>query len=136
MTPSPKPKGNALYGNEIVDGGIESGTVAMPTIDDGNGAWRKHGKIFRANIVLADEGKGGNSFALSDSCTIERYYRVADRYESKRASALYICFSNESGKVGNKQIKDLTIVLFIVLLIFLTGYSNSFYPVTSPSATN
>ena len=55
------------------------GYDAIAHIDDDNGAWRKHGKIFRANIVLADEGIQGNSFSLSDSCTIERYYRVADR---------------------------------------------------------
>lgn len=42
-------------------------------------AWRRHGKLFRANLVLNDEQNGGNSFSLSDSCTIERYYRVADR---------------------------------------------------------
>lgn len=43
--------------------------------------WRNHGKSFRANIVLADEETDGDKFALSDCCAIERYYRVADRYE-------------------------------------------------------
>jgi hypothetical protein len=46
-------------------------------IDDD--AWRKHGKVFRANLVLADDANGGNSFALSENCSITRYYRVADR---------------------------------------------------------
>ena len=69
----------------------------MPTMDDGNGTWRMHGKLFRANIVLTDEINGGNAFALSNSCAIERYYRVADRYERNRyfdlnTSLVYICF--------------------------------------------
>lgn len=42
-------------------------------------AWRKYGKKFRANLILADDTNGGNSFTLSESCSIERYYRVADR---------------------------------------------------------
>jgi hypothetical protein len=46
---------------------------------DAEEAWRRYGKLFRANLVLNDEQNGGNSFSLSDSCTIERYYRVADR---------------------------------------------------------
>jgi hypothetical protein len=41
--------------------------------------WRKYGKLLRANLVLNDEQNGGNSFTLNDSCTIDRYYRVADR---------------------------------------------------------
>jgi hypothetical protein len=67
VTPSPPSKGSP---------GVYD---AIANIDDDNGAWRKHGKLFRANIVLTDEGIEGNSFSLSDSCTIERYYRVADR---------------------------------------------------------
>jgi hypothetical protein len=42
-------------------------------------AWRKHGKAYRAQIVLQDEQKGGNSFVLSNECSIDRYYRVAEK---------------------------------------------------------
>jgi hypothetical protein len=45
-------------------------------------SWRKHGKRFRANLVLEDDAQGENVFTLSESCTIERYYRVADRVRS------------------------------------------------------
>jgi hypothetical protein len=41
--------------------------------------WRKHGKVFRAKLVLEDEDKGGNAFTLSQDCGIERYYKVAER---------------------------------------------------------
>jgi hypothetical protein len=47
--------------------------------DDDGGAWRKHGKKLRANLVLADVANGGNTISLSASCPIDRYYRVADR---------------------------------------------------------
>ena len=53
----------------------------MTAVEEVDKGWRTYGKMFRANIVLADESNGGNIFALSDSCSIERYYRVADRYE-------------------------------------------------------
>jgi hypothetical protein len=51
----------------------ESGS--MSSLD----AWRKFGKKFRANLILADDANGGNAFTLSETCSIERYYRVADR---------------------------------------------------------
>lgn len=41
--------------------------------------WRKHGKQFRAHIVWEDERVGGNGFKLSNDCSIERYYKVAER---------------------------------------------------------
>lgn len=41
--------------------------------------WRKHGKRYRAHLVLEDEEKGGNAFELSNDCSIERYYKVAER---------------------------------------------------------
>ena len=42
-------------------------------------SWRKYGKLYRAQITLEDEQKGGNSFVLSNQCSIDRYYRVAER---------------------------------------------------------
>ena len=53
----------------------------MTSVEEVDEGWRTYGKMFRANIVSADESNGGNIFTLSDSCAIERYYRVADRYE-------------------------------------------------------
>ena len=41
--------------------------------------WRKHGKLFRARLVLNDEDKDGNAFQVSNHCSIERYYKVAER---------------------------------------------------------
>ena len=42
-------------------------------------AWRKHGKLYRANLIMEDEESGGNTFVLSSNCGIERYYQVAER---------------------------------------------------------
>ena len=33
----------------------------------------------QGQITLEDEQKGGNSFVLSNQCSIDRYYRVAER---------------------------------------------------------
>lgn len=41
--------------------------------------WRARGKVYRAQIVLEDEQKGGNAFVLSNQCSIDRYYRVAEK---------------------------------------------------------
>ncbi|KAL3912970.1 MAG: hypothetical protein SGILL_006677, partial [Bacillariaceae sp.] len=76
-------------------------------------SWRKHGKKFRANLVLADDAQGDNVFTLSESCTIERYYRVADRVLqqflssdiSKRDGMV------ESYLIGNRLFKFLSVVL-------------------------
>lgn len=46
---------------------------------EGLEAWRKHGKIFRATLIMADEESGGNTFVLSNQCSIEKYYDVAER---------------------------------------------------------
>ena len=76
ITPSPNSRWGPL--NEKVD---SSQILNNPELSfaEGDGEWRAHGKIFRSNIILDDEESGGNMFALSDSCAIERYYRVADR---------------------------------------------------------
>ena len=41
--------------------------------------WRKHGKRVRAMLLLEDEEKGGSTFQLTNTCSIQRYYRVAER---------------------------------------------------------
>mmetsp|Transcript_15778 Transcript_15778/g.18044 ORF Transcript_15778/g.18044 Transcript_15778/m.18044 type:complete len:624 (-) Transcript_15778:73-1944(-) len=85
----------------------------VANIDDDNGAWRKHGQLVRANIVLTDEENEGNSFALSDSCTIERYYHVADRVLEQFLSS-NISERNkliESYLIGNRLFKFLSVVL-------------------------
>jgi len=105
VTPSPKSESNASDGT--------SDTRLMPTMDDGSGAWRMHGKLFRANIVRTDEINGGNAFALSNSCSIERYYRVADRVLEQFLSS-NIAERNElieSYLIGNRLFKFLSIVL-------------------------
>ncbi len=76
ITPSPNSRGSLL--NEKVDFSQILNDPGM-SFAEGDGEWRKHGKIFRSNIISDDEESGGNMFALSDSCAIERYYRVADR---------------------------------------------------------
>jgi len=112
VTPSPKSKGG-LRENERADDKQKLGTGIISFVEADNGIWRKHGKFFRANIVLADEGNGGNVFALSDSCAIERYYRVADRVLEQFLSS-NIAERNElieSYLVGNRLFKFLSVVL-------------------------
>ena len=87
ITPSPNSRGS--LSNEKVDSSQKTDDAEIP-FAEGDGTWRKHGKLFRSNIVLADEETGGNMFALSDSCAIERYYRVADRYELRLLVSLCV----------------------------------------------
>ena len=70
VTPSPVSEGKQANTNS---------TDSRSIIEEGDNEWRKHGQLFRANIVSSDESDSSNIFSLSDSCTIERYYRVADR---------------------------------------------------------
>jgi hypothetical protein len=55
---------------------------------EGHEAWRKHGKIFRATLIMADEESGGNTFLLSNQCSIEKYYDVAERVRNFSFNAL------------------------------------------------
>ncbi|KAL3906415.1 MAG: hypothetical protein SGILL_009280, partial [Bacillariaceae sp.] len=76
-------------------------------------AWRKHGKKFRANLVLADDAQGDGAFTLNESCTIERYYRVADRVLQQFLAS---DISNRDGMIesyliGNRLFKFLSISL-------------------------
>ena len=54
-------------------------TQMQPAKKDLAEVWRSHGKVFRANLVVHDEAKGGNIFTLSNNCSIDRYYKVAGR---------------------------------------------------------
>eukprot|EP00535_Pseudo-nitzschia_heimii_P008380 CAMPEP_0197189184 /NCGR_PEP_ID=MMETSP1423-20130617/19300_1 /TAXON_ID=476441 /ORGANISM="Pseudo-nitzschia heimii, Strain UNC1101" /LENGTH=479 /DNA_ID=CAMNT_0042641233 /DNA_START=410 /DNA_END=1846 /DNA_ORIENTATION=+ len=85
----------------------------MTAVEEVDKGWRRYGKMFRANIVLADESNGGNIFALSDSCSIERYYRVADRVLEQFLSS-NIAERNELIEcylIGNRLFKFLSVVL-------------------------
>jgi len=42
-------------------------------------AWRKPGRVFRARLLKQDEEEGGNHFVLSPTCSIRKYFDVADR---------------------------------------------------------
>lgn len=71
--------------------------------------WRKHGKLFRARLVLEDEDKGGNAFTLSNDCSIERYYKVAERV--RFLLLFYLEDMNECWKGG-----------FVLILYFLSHF--------------
>ena len=76
-----------ISNDDVVDGEIEQmqkktlSSVAKASAEstrDGEG-WRKHGKLYRAKLIMEDEESGGNTFVLSNKCNIERYYNVAER---------------------------------------------------------
>jgi hypothetical protein len=80
-TPPPRPpRPPPAPGLQYVES-ADTNSVMTPTSlsSDPNEVWRKHGKVFRAELVVKDEEKGGNTFALSNSCSIERYYKVSER---------------------------------------------------------
>mmetsp|Transcript_32633 Transcript_32633/g.76925 ORF Transcript_32633/g.76925 Transcript_32633/m.76925 type:complete len:601 (-) Transcript_32633:238-2040(-) len=109
VSPSPKSQRNAC------DRKLETCTTRTTddAINDGSESWRNHGKMFRANVLIADERNGGNAFTLSDTCSIERYYRVADRVFEQFLSS-NIAERNElieSYLVGNRLFKFLSVVL-------------------------
>lgn len=78
VSPQAENNGSADSRSAIPAAASNVGTRKKETTKDSE-AWRKSGKAFRANLVLEDEEKGGNSFQLSKDCSIERYYRVAER---------------------------------------------------------
>jgi hypothetical protein len=41
--------------------------------------WRKRGEQLRALVLEQDESNGAQTFVLSSSCPIQRYYQVADK---------------------------------------------------------
>ena len=41
--------------------------------------WRKRGEQVRAELMKQDESNGAQTFILSSSCPIQRYYEVADK---------------------------------------------------------
>ena len=63
-------------------GAGSSSNSIMNTADyDGSSqdAWRKPGRVFRARLLKQDEEEGGNHFVLSPTCSIRKYFDVADR---------------------------------------------------------
>jgi hypothetical protein len=40
-------------------------------------AWRKHGKLHRAKLLVQDEEVVASSFELSPTCNVEKYYEIA-----------------------------------------------------------
>lgn len=112
VTPSPSWRDNRRV-DERAKTSQNLDAAAVPFIEEDNETWREHGKLFRANIVEADESNGGDVFAISDSCAIQRYYRVADRVLEKFLSS-NIAERNELIKsylVGNRLFKFLSVVL-------------------------
>ena len=41
--------------------------------------WRKRGEEVRAALIKQDEANGAQTFILSSTCPIQRYYEVADK---------------------------------------------------------
>jgi hypothetical protein len=83
-TPSQEDDDNSILdstADEVLGLGMDDEKVeeASPTSVQSSESWRKHGKMYRAELVLLDEEKGGNTFVLSNNCSIDRYYRVAER---------------------------------------------------------
>jgi hypothetical protein len=93
VTPSPPAKNNHHSfdsANNISFGASMDDSVTTAPSLESTEAWRKHGKVFRAKLALVDEEKGGNTFVLSDNCSIDRYYRVAERVSQVPLLFLYI----------------------------------------------
>ena len=107
VSPSPKAKGRHLNVNE----GPSRTTDGAQVEDDET--WRNHGRLFRSKILTDDEASG-NMFALSDSCAIERYYRVADRYEYNTSTSLFMCFK----RVWKKHFDDSNLPLSPLRRVF------------------
>ena len=41
--------------------------------------WRRRGEQLRASLMKQDESNGAQTFILSSSCPVQRYYEVADK---------------------------------------------------------
>ena len=55
-------------------------------------AWRRPGRSFRARLLRQDEEEGGNNFVLSPTCSIPKYFDVADRVSLVRNCLLCLSF--------------------------------------------
>jgi hypothetical protein len=47
--------------------------------EEASDSWRKPGRAFRARLLKEDEEEGGSTFVLSSTCSISKYFDVADR---------------------------------------------------------
>jgi hypothetical protein len=91
VTPSPPAKNNHHHldnANFSITASMDDSITTAPSVE--SEVWRNHGKVHRAKLVLVDEEKGGNTFVLSDKCSIDRYYRVAERVSPVPLLFLYI----------------------------------------------
>jgi len=79
----------------------------------GQETWRKHGKLFRAKLIMNDEESGGNTFVLTNNCSIEKYYDVAERVLEQFLNKFVADRDelNESYLVGTRLVKFLSTVL-------------------------
>lgn len=88
---------------------------ASPISPSKDQSWRKHGRSYRAKIIAEDEKRGGNSFILSNQCSIDRYYRVAEKVLDSFLSSSSTSSSpkevSEAYLVGNRLVKFLSVVL-------------------------
>jgi 3'-phosphoadenosine 5'-phosphosulfate sulfotransferase len=62
----------------------------LESLREGGEQWRKHGKLFRAKLLMRDEESGGNTFVLSSNCNIERYYDVAEKVRRIEAELIFV----------------------------------------------
>jgi len=82
------------------------------SIRDGGEQWRKHGKDFRARLLI-EEDSAGNSFAVSSRSNIKRYYDIAEKvYDQFLNSPLdYKSELAEAYLIGNRLVHFLSRVL-------------------------
>ena len=53
--------------------------------------WRRRGQRLRAELIEKDEAAGGQAFALSNHCPIQRYYQVADKVRLYHGARIQQC---------------------------------------------
>jgi hypothetical protein len=60
-------------------------------------AWRKRGENLRASLIEQDEANGMQTFVLSSTCPIQRYYQVADKVRTHAAILIgtkIVCYTS------------------------------------------
>jgi hypothetical protein len=80
-SPAPAPAPSTKLSCESSNASVDRSPMSSLSLDPSQ-AWRKHGKLYRARLVLNDEDEGCNTFVLSNKCSIERYYKVAEKVGS------------------------------------------------------
>eukprot|EP00934_Nitzschia_sp_Nitz4_P001360 Nitzschia sp. Nitz4//scaffold333_size18811//15939//18204//NITZ4_008758-RA/size18811-augustus-gene-0.42-mRNA-1//-1//CDS//3329548238//1360//frame0 len=114
-TPSPAPvySGTVSVASTAVSSQPSQRSSSMSKAGRDANDWRKHGKRYRAELLLADEEKGGSTFEVHSNCAIERYYRVAERVLEQFLSTAIRQTSEmtESYLVGSRLVKFFSILL-------------------------